>query len=199
LLSALPVVPLEEINARVRHRRRLAFTGALALAVLLGGCAALLMAHFEQGGIESSVTDSSQPAQTETGENRAQQVETPAAVVESNTAAHMPNDSPLVVNNDHDESSGGMASKAVASSKRALPRTTDTRLSTNVAKANAAIDESADETAQAMSDQRARRLQRWEERRLRRETFRDRRASNRASGDDLFRIREIFEGTRRPH
>ena len=198
LLSARPVVPLEDIEARVRHRRRLALTGALAIAVLLGACAALLIAHIEQRPVESTVTASSQPAEPPADVNTPAQVETVSSVIESDTASHFPNDSSLVTNNSHEQASGGISSTAVASSKRPMRRV-EARLSKNVSKANAVVGESNEETMQPLSDQRARRLERWEERRLRRETLRDGRANDRDSADGLFRVRDIFEGARRPH
>jgi hypothetical protein len=197
ILSARPVVPLEDIRARVRHRRSLALTGALALAVLFGACAALLIAHLEQRPLEPSVTASSQPAELPVDGNSSGQIETTPSVTENDTES--PSDSPLVANSQREQARGGVASTTAASSRRPLPRAADSRLSRNVSKANAVVNEPDDETVQPSADQRSRRLERWEEKRLRRETLRDRRAVDRDSGDDLFRIREIFEGPRRPH
>lgn len=46
-LTARPVVPLEEIDAKVKHRRRWFLGGAFAVAMLLGAASALISAYFK--------------------------------------------------------------------------------------------------------------------------------------------------------
>src|ERR1044072_7323687 len=47
LLSARPVVPLEAIEAKVKHRRRWFLGGAFAIAMFLGAASALVSAYFQ--------------------------------------------------------------------------------------------------------------------------------------------------------
>jgi hypothetical protein len=47
VLNALPVVPLEQIEAKVKHRRRWFLGGAFAIAMLLGAASALVSAYFK--------------------------------------------------------------------------------------------------------------------------------------------------------
>ncbi|HEY3579405.1 MAG TPA: hypothetical protein VGK82_02640 [Pyrinomonadaceae bacterium] len=47
VLSARPVVPLEAIEAKVKHRRRWFLGGAFAIAMLLGAASAVISAYFK--------------------------------------------------------------------------------------------------------------------------------------------------------
>ena len=47
LLRARPVVPLEKIEAKVKHRRRWFLGSAFAVAMLLGAASALVSAYFK--------------------------------------------------------------------------------------------------------------------------------------------------------
>lgn len=47
VLTAQPVVPLEQIDAKVKHRRRWFLGGAFVVAMLLGAASALLFAYFK--------------------------------------------------------------------------------------------------------------------------------------------------------
>jgi hypothetical protein len=64
-LSAQPVVPLEQIEAKVKHRRRWFLGSAFAVAMLLGAASALVSAYFKLRGAPEpeiqtlSVSDSS--------------------------------------------------------------------------------------------------------------------------------------------
>jgi hypothetical protein len=46
-LTARPVIPLEKIDAKVKHRRRWFLGGAFAVAMLLGAASALVSAYFK--------------------------------------------------------------------------------------------------------------------------------------------------------
>lgn len=46
-LTARPVVPLEEIDAKLKHRRRWFLGGAFAIAMVLGAASALISAYFK--------------------------------------------------------------------------------------------------------------------------------------------------------
>jgi hypothetical protein len=47
VLAARPVVPLQQIDARVKHRRRWFLGGAFAVAMFLGAASALISAYFK--------------------------------------------------------------------------------------------------------------------------------------------------------
>src|SRR5689334_7841225 len=47
VLTARPVVPLDAIEAKVKHRRRWFLGGAFAIAMLLGAASALVSAYFK--------------------------------------------------------------------------------------------------------------------------------------------------------
>lgn len=47
VLSARPVVPLEAIEAKVKHRRRWVLSGAFAIAMFLGAASAVISAYFK--------------------------------------------------------------------------------------------------------------------------------------------------------
>jgi hypothetical protein len=73
-LTARPVVPLEEIDAKLKHRRHWFVGGAFALAMLLGAASALISAYFKLRNIPDPEIQSlsvSQPV-----------VETPVPTVE---------------------------------------------------------------------------------------------------------------------
>lgn len=46
-LTARPVIPFEEIDAKTKHRRRWFLGGAFAIAMLLGAASALVSAYFK--------------------------------------------------------------------------------------------------------------------------------------------------------
>lgn len=54
LQSARPVVPLEKINAKLKHRRRWFLGGAFAMAMLLGAASAVISAYFNRRDVPSS-------------------------------------------------------------------------------------------------------------------------------------------------
>ena len=67
VLTAQPVVPLEQIDAKIKHRRRWFLGGAFAVAMLLGAASALVSAYFrlrhlpepeiQTSAVASSVTE----------------------------------------------------------------------------------------------------------------------------------------------
>jgi hypothetical protein len=67
LLSARPVVPLEAIDAKLKHRRRWFLGGAFAIAMLLGAASAVISAYFRLRNMpdpeiqSSSVSSMSEP------------------------------------------------------------------------------------------------------------------------------------------
>ena len=56
LLSARPVVPLEKINTRVKHRKHWFLGGAFALAMMLGAASALLASYLKLRNAEQAIS-----------------------------------------------------------------------------------------------------------------------------------------------
>src|SRR5688572_27462446 len=81
LLSARPVVPLEKIDAKERHRRHWLLGGAFALAMILGATSALLASYLKLRNVPVVA-------------NEISEIETPAAPV---AAAAEPVESELPV------------------------------------------------------------------------------------------------------
>src|SRR5215217_6949045 len=61
VLSARPVVPLEKIETKVRHRRQWLLGGAFAIAMLLGAASALLGAYWKLRSAPEAATEVSEP------------------------------------------------------------------------------------------------------------------------------------------
>ena len=193
LLSARPVVPLAELKKKVRSRR-LILTGAFGLAVLLGASASVLIVYLKQRQTEPTPTISSQPGDSFQTENQGNQDKpSPSAVNE--TPPTVPNDQQLISHKIQGPQKIVLSQKSDTENKRsAAAGEPDLRVPRQVADTDRVITEGQQE----ISDGEARRAARWEERRLRRETLRNRGLNN-GNSDDLFRIREIFEGARKPH
>ena len=184
MLSARPVVPLEEIK-EASSRRRLSFGLAMLASVVIGGLAASLIFKQRAQVPAAEVTNS--------------------AIAGSGASA---TDSPIVA-----FANGGIEGEALAVSEAPqVPEETKAQAAvTRVVKppqarivrrlpANTA--ESFEEQPLSWAERREmRRTERLEERRLRRQAAREdqyRGGRRRRSADDLLRIREIFEGSRRP-
>jgi hypothetical protein len=190
LLSARSVVPLHEVKAKERAGRRLTFSLALIAALIVGALGATLI--YKQRG------------------------QTPAtATVETSAAAF----NEVAPEASSTTPSGGATSDSAAATSKALENASEVskREERNVAatrpmKPTALVVRSAgsaketeitrDEDVNSGERKAERRAQRMEAWRLRREAehqarreWRDRRMQR---SDDLLRIREIFEGTRRP-
>ncbi len=196
LLSARPVVPLGELKKKVRSRR-LFLTGAFALAVLLGASASVLIVYLKQRQTEPTPTISSQPGDSFQTENQGNQGKpSPNAVNE--TPATVPNDQQLISHKIQGPQKIVLsAQKPDTSNKRsAAAGEPDLEFPRQIKVAD--TDGVIIAGQQEISDREARRAARWEERRLRQEALHNRGLNN-GNSDDLFRIREIFEGARKPH
>lgn len=189
LLSARPVVPLEKIEAKARHRRQWFLGGAFAIAMMLGAASALVASYLklrnapQTATAELSVEPDVAPA--------------PVAVAESS-----PTDTPVVENED----------TAVADSENVedttLPPVTPKQESapkhrTVVVRSNPDPVEEHD-TRNVSEDEQLDRIRdsvlydEWQERRARRALRRERRRAERYNHRDLSNLNEIFEGRRRP-
>ena len=179
VLSARPVVPLEQIEAKVKHRRRWFLGSAFAVAMLLGAASALVSAYFKlraapEPDIQSfSVSDSSsvvsslpEPAPEETLLPVAESIpeSTPAPQPRKRDRADR-TERPVFVEPPLRDEDDELRRIRVA----------------------VLVDQ--------WEERRQRRAERREERRAER---RERRRAERDSGRDLSNLDEIFEGRRRP-
>jgi len=197
LLSARPVVPLGELNPKAGSRGWLLLTGGIAFAILLGAGTAVLIVQLEQRRVAPAISVSSKPANTQQSENVSAPFDTSDVSSPNDTANSLSSEPPVTPLKRHQVEKVAIAQKTNVSSRRPDAVATDSEIVHQLPASNNA-DPNTEGAAQSMSDRKGRREQRWEERRLRREASRDRRDNNRDPSADLFRIREIFEGTRRP-
>jgi hypothetical protein len=58
--TARPVVPLEKINAKTRHRKQWFLGGAFAIAMMLGAASALLASYFKLRNVQKAPAEVSQ-------------------------------------------------------------------------------------------------------------------------------------------
>ena len=177
LLSARPVVPLEKIEKKARHRRQWFLGGAFALAMMLGAASALVASYLK-------LRNAPQMATVEP-----EVVTAPVAVVEATPAEETP-----VVEQENVEASEETAPEpskrepVVARHRTVAPRPDP-------------VDEpDARQPSEAESLQQIRDAvlyDQWQERRARR-VRRERRRAERYNHRDLSNLDEIFEGRRRP-
>lgn len=186
LLSARPVVPLEKIKAKVRHRRRWVLGGAFVVAMMLGAASALVAQYLKlrntpQTATELFVEPNVAPA--------------PVAVAESVASET------TVVENENPESSESEMLESTLPSPGTAKRESITRRRTGAPghspdQRRHARDLSEEDELQRIRD--AVLYDEWQERRARRATRRERRRAERYNHRDLSNLNEIFEGPRRP-
>jgi hypothetical protein len=188
LLSARPVVPLEKIDSKVRHRKGWFLGGAFAVAMMLGAASALLASYLKMRNVQNApvaVTQVDVP-------------ETPVVVTEDPPAeppvAAVEETSEQV--NDTEESIPVESTPKKAPVKR--------RTAVAAAKPDDYMSDPSD--TRRMSEQDALHQIRdtvlydeWQERRARRVLRRERRRAERYNHRDLSNLDEIFEGRKRPN
>lgn len=175
VLSARRVVPLEQINAKVRNRRYWLMAGALTIAMMLGAASALVASYIKLRNVATPVAEA-----------EAEVDSAPIAVAESVPAA-----SPVIEETEQPKPVESPSSQAVPPVKR-----------TPVAKP---IDElykpsQPEKVSEAEDLDRIRDAvlyDEWQERRARRAERRERRRIDRYNHRDLSNVDEIFEGRRR--
>jgi hypothetical protein len=171
LLTARPVVPLEQIDSRVKHRRRWFLGGAFAIAMLLGAASALVSAYLKLRNVPDPQLQTTAASIVSEPESAA--TEQPVA------ASMLP-----VVENVEEEPTPTPAPK-----RPATVRTTEHTNHPLIQPRLSEEDELRRISNSVLVDQ-------WEERRQRRVERRERRRAQR-SGRDLSNLDEIFEGPRR--
>lgn len=196
ILSARPVVPLHEIKAAERSGKRLTFALAIVAALMVGALGATLI-YRQRGQTATTVT-------VETSGSDASDVNSPAAGPTEANAGGGPAETPV------DTSASVSAAAASAKVSGALPSDPRDSAATRPRKPTTVVAQSpvkSTETPRAeVNDpeeiRAQRRAERREARRLRQEAAREARGEVRSRrvrrSDDLLRIREIFEGPRRP-
>jgi outer membrane biosynthesis protein TonB len=172
VLSARPVVPLEQINLKVRHRRQWFLGSAFAIAMILGAASALVAFYLRMQNVAAS-------------NNEVPQVEVisePVAVAES-----VPAESPVVEEEaEQPETEAPLPPKRRTVAKRRSEDLPEPRRTEKTSEG-----EDLDRIREAVL------YDEWQERRARRATRRERRRLDRYNHRDLSNLDEIFEGRRR--
>ena len=180
LMSARPVVPLEKIEAKARHRRQWFLGGAFAIAMILGAASALVASYMKVRNVPETTTELSvvsdvEPAPVEVAESAP--VETP--IVESE-------------NLGTSETPPTVTPKIESATRR---RTVAAPHNTQPIEDRDARQVSEEDELERIRD--AVLYDQWQERRARR-VRRERRRAERYNHRDLSNLNEIFEGRRRP-
>jgi hypothetical protein len=187
VLSARPVVPLEKINAKSRHRRQWVLGGAFAIAMMLGAASALLASYFKTRSVQNG------PAEI------TQQVDVP--------------ESPVAVTENQPAEAPVPAIEETAEAAESTPEETKPKKAPMKRRAVVMAATKPDDYTSEQSDTRrmseddslhqirdAVLYDEWQERRARRVLRRERRRTERYNNHrDLSNLDEIFEGRRRPN
>jgi len=175
--SAQPVVPLDKINAKVRHRRQWFLGGAFAIAMMLGAASALLASYLKLRHTPTAVAEVTEDADV---------APAPLAVAATATPESENIEQPM------EEPTPEVTPKKEAPRHRML-----------VVKRNPEPVEQRD--MQMSEDEELQRIRQavlvdeWQERRARRVERRERRRQERYNHRGLSNLDEIFEGRRRPN
>jgi hypothetical protein len=201
ILSARPVVPLHEIKATDRSSKRLTFGLALIAALMIGALGATLI--YRQRGqvattetVETAVPETSEGNEAAAGASVSDAgggaAETPASAV----AGSAPKTSDALPSDSRDSAAARprkLATSVVQSpAKSADPWRTE-------AKNDEAKNDEVSDLEAIRAQRRAERIEaRRQRRQAQREVWGEVRSRRVQQSDDLLRIREIFEGPRRP-
>ena len=180
LQSARPVVPLNEIDAKVRHRRNWFLAGAFALAMMLGAASALVASYLRLRN-EPSVA---------TSEVSEPDVAPAALAVVENTPTPEPVESPVT----EEPADEALLEEETPKKEPVAKRRTVTKHTEQPADLRDDPKISEEERLQQIRD--AVLYDEWQERRARRVMRRERRL-DRYNHRDLSNLDEIFEGRRR--
>ncbi|MDQ3665679.1 MAG: hypothetical protein M3410_03600 [Acidobacteriota bacterium] len=179
LLSARPVVPLYEVKTEPRSKRRAIFGLTILAAILVGAIGAtLLLMQGEQNSQTAAEAQVSQPGV----------IPSAAAGGSASESAEAMVPVPVLAERVEEPRMREIPSARESSTKKP-PTETISRSSVKPARAGSP-DRDRDD------DFEGDRLRRVERRDARREARRERRHRREQGGDDLLRIREIFEGAR---
>lgn len=188
VLSARPVVPLHEVRTGARSSRHLGFGLAILVALLVGAFGATLI--YQQGG-QKEVEAIAQPASS-ISEPAVQ--EDPVAGV-SGSAVALNEWVPSIAENTN----AGITRQALNA-----PAPTQAKKPPLAVLRSAPVGRGKTGQNEAINQENKREMRRAERmearrgRRAERQAKRDARGTENQRSDDLLRIREIFEGSRRP-
>jgi outer membrane biosynthesis protein TonB len=185
VITAQPVVPLEVIAGEQTRRKRWLLAGAFALSLLLGAGSALLAIRIKRQVAQPAVVQSSDGEEVQ-GDDKVLSQNVQGGIQGGETPALAPEleDEPEVV-----ESNEETAETPVAANKTVKNR------ETKLAQKNATKSRTVKKVEPVKEEQRQPRLvDQWEERRVRRVLRRERREQRQRQ--DLFRVGDIFEGSR---
>jgi hypothetical protein len=182
VLSARPVVPLEMIEAKERHRRQWILGGAFAIAMMLGAASALLASYLKLRNVPSSTSEISEvetPDETPV---------TPLAVTDT-----MASQLPLVENGGEIPTIDELINPVTPKKPKRKPAV---RNSSDFTRPR--VVREADEQDELNRIREAVLFDSWQERRARRALRRERRNGiDHHNNRDLSNLDEIFEGPRR--
>lgn len=174
LLTARRVVPLNQIDAKVRRRRRWFLGGAFAVAMMLGAASALVASYIRLRNAPVPVTD----------EMSATDVAPVPATVAANPIPQ-PSESPVA----EEEAALETPKKEPVAKRRAVVKHTQEPIEQR-------DDPQMNENERLQQIRDAVLYDEWQERRARRVMRRERRLDN-YNHRDLSNLDEIFEGRRR--
>jgi hypothetical protein len=179
LQSARPVVPLNQIDAKVRRRRNWFLGGAFAMAMMLGAASALVASYLRLRNVPSVATSEvSEP----------DVAPAPLAVVE-NTPSPEPAESPVTEEPDEALLEEETPKKESVAKRRTVVKHTEQPVDLR-------DDPKVSEEERLQQIRDAVLYDEWQERRARRVMRRERRL-DRYNHRDLSNLDEIFEGRRR--
>ncbi|HEV2830208.1 MAG TPA: hypothetical protein VGW76_21595 [Pyrinomonadaceae bacterium] len=172
LLSAQPVVPLEEIVAEERSGKWLMFGAAMVFSLVVGALGGTLIYKQRAHKQSTAIVDTAVPG----ADGIAVDESVPIPVAEQASAA----------------------GSGVLPESSAVPAETKTVPSRSLRSESSRVTTKERKLASIEDERELRRSERIEARRLRRKSEREEARRYRERTDDVLRIREIFEGSRRP-
>jgi len=181
--SAQPVVPLQKINAKARHRRQWFLGGAFALAMMLGAASALLASYLRLRNV---------PAATAEVSDESDVAPAPLALAASEPSAS-PEDENIDLNSTPEETAATVALKKEPVVKHRAVVVKRAPESVEPSPHTGTEDQDLRQIRQAVL------VDEWQERRARRVERRERRRQEHYNHRDLSNLDEIFEGRRRPN
>ena len=193
VLSARRVVPLEKINAKVRHRRQWFLGSAFAVAMMLGAASALLASYLKLRNVQTAPVAVTQVDVPE---------EAPAPVAVSEDP---PADAPVAA---VEEASPEVSEMAESIAEESTPKKAAVKHRSVIVAATKPDDNMSDpsDTRRINEEDALHQIRdnvlfdEWQERRARRVWRRERRRADRYNNHrDLSNLDEIFEGRRRPN
>ena len=178
LLSARPVVPLNEIDAKVRRKRHWFLGGAFAIAIMLGAASALVASYLRLRNVPSVTTSEvSEP----------DVAPAPLAVVQ-NAPSPAPSESSVTA----ETAEPVEAKKEPVAKRRIVAKHTQEPVESRADDPHVSEDERLQQIRDAVL------YDEWQERRARRVYRRQRRLDRYNNHRDLSNLDEIFEGRKRP-